>query len=314
MKVALLDARQGERDPKNSSTVAYRNMLALASEFGADLYVSAGQLRNSRDDYTAIICGFGSTSTERDFSTDFLIKNKNARLFWMVGDYEQSTFAPLFYCKRRFDVIKNYQHNMKNKMVNGQHFINLNAILAGRPTKPDAGRAWKYGPIYYGRWRDGRAGYFKKYLQQGSYLSTSPKNMKKFSYIGCNPSYARAMSWSLGRETLRLFASSIYLEDIFTHTHYNCPANRYYESINCQSIILAQPESEFTFKTYGLELDSFRYVDSSSEVIEKTNMIMADKALRNKLLDEQYVMAQIAYKEREIVIDSIREIISGKPL
>ena len=117
MKIAILDVRQGKnRIPEKSYTVAYRNMCVLRDYLHADLFVNEKDI-SSKNDYDVIICGFGSTSCEKEKSTDFLTRNKKAKLFWLVGDYEQSTFAPLFYSKRKFDVIKNYDHFMRNKMT-----------------------------------------------------------------------------------------------------------------------------------------------------------------------------------------------------
>lgn len=252
MRVALLDARQGDRDPSKSSTVAYRNMMVLAKELDADLYVSAKQLRQSDRAYSSIICGFGSTSCEKDESVKFLERNKNAKLFWLVGEYEQSTFAPLFYARRPFEVIKNFEHKMKGPQIAGQHFVNLNTILA-RPA-PVAAHKPAYGAVYYGRWRADRAAYFRRYLQKDVLLSTSAKNMKIFMGNGCRPKFARPLAWAEGRESLRLFGASLYIEDIFTHTHYNCPANRFYEAIACGVPLAFSPESLNTFIRHGTEI------------------------------------------------------------
>jgi hypothetical protein len=90
MKIALLDARQGTRDPGASMTVAYRNMMVLAKELHAPLYVDADGLKKAPDDFDAIICGFGSTSCERTESVAFLKRNHQAKLWWLVGEYEQA--------------------------------------------------------------------------------------------------------------------------------------------------------------------------------------------------------------------------------
>ena len=307
MRVALLDARQGERDPNKSSTVAYRNMLELKKNIDADLYVSARQLISAPSNYDAIICGFGSTSTEREQSVNFLNRNKQACLFWMVGEYEQSTFAPLFYSKRRFHILKNFEHNLKNSKADNQYFINLNALIAELPS---ASLQRKYGGLYYGRWRKDRAIYFSRYLKQDSFLSTSPKNMKIFAGNGCAPIYAKTLSWDHKKETLRLFSSSLYIEDVFTHTHYNCPANRFYEALKCSVPILIQPESISTFDKYGLKIPEWRVVNDNKDFISKSNELKNDNAFMDFALTEQNEWAKKALFDKDEAIKNIKKCLS----
>jgi hypothetical protein len=304
MKIALLDARQGDRDPANSSTVAYRNMLVLKEELGADLFVSARELQKASSDYDAIICGFGSTSCERDQSVAFINRNKNAEMFWLVGEYEQSTFAPLFYSKRHYHVLKNYEHAMKGRMIHKQTFVNINALLAS--PAPAVATTPTHPGVYYGRWREGRAKYFSRYLVDGTLLSTSPKNMKIFASAGCKPKYARAMAWDTGRETLRLFSASLYIEDSFTHTHYNCPANRYYEAIKCGVPLLFQPEAMNTFERYGLKIDKSRIVRDGRDFAGTANEILNNNGLLASLRAEQVEWGRVAESDKSGAIMDIK--------
>lgn len=309
MRIALLDARQGDRTPENSSTVAYRNMLVLRDELGADLFVSAAQLARAPDDYDAIICGFGSTSTEKEQSVAFLMRNPQARLYWLVGEYEQSTFAPLFYAKRKYHVLRNYEHEMRNKWADGQTFVNLNALLAAPAPTGDWDRA--YPGVYYGRWREDRSIYLSRYMQGDVYLSTSPKNMKIFSAHGCRPKWARALAWERNRETLRLFSASLYIEDVYTHSHYNCPANRYYEALKCGVPILSQPEARGTWDKAGIALGNWRLVRNAQEFASKSLDLMRDAAMRREVLAEQAILADVAMQERASVLQTIRSVIQG---
>jgi len=278
MKVAILDVRQGKgRVAENSYTVAYRNLMAIRDHFGADLFVNASDIKPDND-YDIIICGFGSTSCERERSTDFLIRNKRARIFWLVGEYEQSTFAPLFYSKRQFEVIKNFEHPMRNKMCAGQHFLNINTLLARTqnravPKQRDA--------IYYGRWRPDRLRYFQQYLDSSMHLSTHSKNIKMFHHNGCNPKLIKPMGWRPGRETLSLFRASLYIEDVFTHSHYNCLANRFYEGLFCNSVPLFDKSCVNTLERSGLDDWEWHVVESSSDVRRKVGEI--DDAVMSRL-------------------------------
>lgn len=284
MKIALLDARQGTRDPEASLTVAYRNMMVLAKELNAPLYADAAGLRGAPDHFDAIICGFGSTSCERTESVAFLKRNPQAQLWWLVGEYEQSTFAPLFYVGRKYGVFRNFEHPLQNKQAKQQAFINLNALLAKPCLNPLKTR--KHRAVYYGRWRKDRARYFGQYIGRNCWLSTSPKNMKIFASIGIAPRYARGMSWIAGQETLRQFAASLYLEDTYTHTHYNCPANRYYEALWCGVPLLFQRESINTWDKYGIQIPTQYVVRCAADV----------DAMATRLSHPQEIAAALAWQ------------------
>jgi hypothetical protein len=228
------------------------------------LYVDATSLKTAPDNFDAIICGFGSTSCEKTQSVAFLKRNPQAKLWWLVGEYEQSTFAPLFYANRKYGVFRNFEHKLQNKQAGEQVFVNLNALLARPCVAPLNTR--KYGAIYYGRWRKDRSRYFSQYIGRNCWLSTSPKNMKIFASLGINPRYAKGMSWIAGQETLRQFAASLYLEDTYTHTHYNCPANRYYEALWCGVPLLFQRESKNTWEKYGIKIPESRVVACAADV------------------------------------------------
>ena len=304
MKIALLDARQGERDASKSITVAYRNMLELKSFFNADLFVSAAQLTKAHDDYDVIVCGFGSTSCEREQSTLFLNRNKKARLFWLVGEYEQSTFAPLFYSKRKFDVIKNYKHTMKNKMVNEQHFININSLISGDYKKNNSA---KYGGIYYGRWREDRAVYFKKYLQKDVFLSTTAKNHKIFNGNGCSPNYLNSLTWQDKKEQIKLFSTSLYIEDVFTHKNYNCPANRYYEAVKYGVPLLFDKNSINTFDEYGINIPESLIVNSHVDFLQAT----IDIQNNNEAIDFLIMAGKKAVDDKINCLNSLKEIFNN---
>jgi len=301
MNIAILDVRKGNRDPKNSITISYRNLLELKRELSADLFVSIHDI-NFIKHYDVIICGFGSTSTEAVESTKFINKNKSARIIWLVGEYEQSTFAPLFYSKRRFDVVKNFEHNLKHKNANKQYLININTLIVRKPNKQVQK---KYDCLYWGRWRPGREKYFKEYLQEGVYLSTSSKNMKKFIFAGCNPLFLNSMKWDYKREALNNFRYSIYLEDEFTHNNYNCLANRYYEALFCNVVQFFDISCANTIKKSLIDLDHFFIVQSKEELISKINSIDY-----NEMMIKQKNLQQQAVSERSKTINEIRNILT----
>jgi hypothetical protein len=237
MKIALIDIKGDDsRSIKNTTCVNIRNMLELANRIGADFYYNTAMLRPGR--YNIIIFGFGAISTEINKTTEFVKNSGCDKIYWLVGEYEQSMNPALYYsCKElgmHFEIIQNYDITQKDNGI-VRHFVNLNLLLSRQPNKVIDK---KYDCIYYGRWRTGRSIYFKEYLREGIYLSTGSKNIKQFDNIGCTPKYISKLSWRQERETLNKFRYSLYIEDEHTHSVFNNLGNRYYEAGFCNTVVL----------------------------------------------------------------------------
>jgi hypothetical protein len=240
MRIALLDIKVGTKIGSNFTAVNMRNMILLQKELGADFYYSTDQLINNNKQYDVFIFGFASVNGEIEKQFEFVKKSPNSKIFRLVGEYEQSGHPPLYYVLTRLNkmhhVITNVDENFGSygKYKLGQSFLNLNLLVVKQSNQLTEK---KYDCIYYGRWREDRADYFKKYIQGGLYLSTSTKNMKKFKHEGCNPKYLDTISWDDKKETLNLFKYSLYIEDKYTHKVFNNLANRWYEAGFCNNVM-----------------------------------------------------------------------------
>jgi hypothetical protein len=239
MRIALLDIKVGTKIGSNFTAVNMRNMLLLQKELGADFYYSTDQLINNNKEYNVFIFGFAGLNSEIEKQVEFVSKSLKSKYFWLIGEYEQGTNnPPLFYCSKRnnkkFTTIQNFDNKKNRGLQLNTHILNLNLLIA---KKPNELINKKYDCIYYGRWREDRADYFKKYIQDGLYLSTSTKNMKKFKHEGCNPKYLDTISWEDKKETLNLFRYSLYIEDKYTHKVFNNLANRWYEAGFCNNVV-----------------------------------------------------------------------------
>lgn len=239
MRIALIDIKGDDaREIKTNSSVNIRNMVSISKAIDAKFYYNTAMLDNTKFD--TVIFGFGSISSEINKTSDFIVRSGAKKVFWLVGEYEQSMNPALYYsCKKtglKFDTIQNFDLNAKKfgDKNNKKHFININLLVS---KKPNQLTQKKYDCIYYGRWREGRADYFKKYMQEGMYLSTSTKNMKQFKHAGCKPKYLNKISWTDKKETLNLFKYSLYIEDKYTHKVFNNLANRWYEAGFCNNVV-----------------------------------------------------------------------------
>ncbi len=254
MRIALLDVKKATGLNSKFTAVNVRNLLLIKNELKCDLFLFEKDLL-TKTKYDVIIFGFNSIHTETVLTQKFITNNPYARYFVLCGEYEQTDCINIRYVNRRFSVIQNYEGVTKMGLKHLQlktHILNLNLLISKQPNNLVTK---KYDCIYYGRWREDRSVYFKRYIQGGLYLSTSTKNMKKFKHEGCNPKYLDTISWTDKKETLNLFRYSLYIEDVYTHKVFNNLANRWYEAgfcnvvmffdINCWNTILKSEIAEY---------------------------------------------------------------------
>lgn len=312
MKIALIDIKGDDaRKISTNSSVNIRNMSILAKEIGADFYYNTALLRKKK--YDAIIFGFGSIASEIEKTKKFVRESGAKKIFWLVGEYEQSMNPPLYYVCRdldlKFTTLQNFDLKAKKfgKFCKDQIFININLLIARKPNKMTPK---KYDCLYYGRWRPDRADYFKKYLTGEIFLSTDLKNMKKYKRVGCSPRYIKKLSWVAGGETLNHFRYSLYIEDKYTHKNFNNLANRYYEAGFCNNIVLFDKSTKNTI----LKSELGRFIDQVEQFIVKDKKDLDKKIKKFNQDFERYLAIQKSWRVsqdilRRAEIDKIKEAI-----
>jgi hypothetical protein len=308
MRIALLDVKVGTKIGSNFTAVNMRNMILLQKELGADFYYSTDQLINNNKEYDAVLVGFGSMNSEAVLTRDFIKRHNN--IIFIVGEYEQKINPALSYAKNNFKLVRNYegrnQVQHKDRQIS-DNVINLNLLIAKQANQLITK---KYDCIYYGRWRGNRADYFKKYIQNELYLSTSTKNMKKFKHEGCNPKYLDTISWEEKKETLNLFRYSLYIEDVYTHSVFNNLANRWYEAGFCNVVMFFDVNCLNTIRKseiaeYENEIQNYLVTDYNS-LQAKINECNQDF--------EKHLAIQKNWRKNELelrakMIDELKEII-----
>lgn len=166
-----------------------------------------------------------------------LLANKNSKIFYLTNEYKILNSCGTLERKIlreagiNYSIIANF--NLPTKKVS--YCVNLNCLFF-KQKQPQKKR---FNICYYGTFRENRAKYFKKYFNNDNFiLSTSPKNFKKFKSIGCKFKPCQKFVWNKNKDTLGLFKYSLYIEDEFTHTTYNHLADRFYEALSNDTIIL----------------------------------------------------------------------------
>ena len=186
---------------------------------------------------------------------------------WITNEYNlrPNAFAYTIFKRRKSFLLCNYAlGSVKFACFDNEYSVNLNPLLFNdiRETPKT------HNIIYYGTYRPDREVYFKKYFTEKVYLSTSTKNHKKFLHIGCKSKPIEKFLWD--KPALLRFRYSLYMEDTFTHNHFNNLANRYYESLACRCVLLFDESCINTLKLAGItEYEPF--IIKSAKDYEKYN-------------------------------------------
>lgn len=238
MNIGIINANKTKVHKKNRTAVNLRNMFIIENYLNAyGIYDIYDIKKYMNINFDIFIFGFGSQNNDFNETVKLLNANPNAKIFWLVGDYEQTNYWAILKAKRKFNVITNFiglGRITSKRNILKNYCLNFNLLIAKKPNKTINK---KYDCIYYSRWRPNRAKYLKEYLQNDIYFSSDLKNFKQHKHIGCNPKYIKKLNWTHKQETLNLFKYSLYIEDEYTHTNFNNLANRWYEAGFCNNVM-----------------------------------------------------------------------------
>jgi len=282
-----------------------RNSYFLKEQFGWDLLFTPDDYKEVwHKKYDRIVVMYGSHYAPIKYMDAFIRKNDSAKVFWITNEYNIGVNSYMLKIPQGFTVISNVEKNTTGqKNVIGFHSLNLNVLMWQTPN-PMMEKT--HGILYFGTYRPDRERYFREYLHKPVYLSSSPKNLKKFKHAGCNPLWIKKMSWAHRSETLNLFEFSLYIEDVYTHKVYNHLANRFYEALFCNTITMFDINCMNTLSTAGLDVPDVFIVSEYKDLIEKSEKIRAEYG---KCLKIQQAWNEGIQEERHRVLMRLREIV-----
>jgi len=203
--------------------------------------------------------------------------------------------------KKNLTIIANFPQISK-KNIKKHLQVNLNTLIF-RPERAPPTRTKSQNVIYYGMFRKDRETYFLRYFDDRMIVSTSLKNILLFKQIGIRAQFARPFMWGK-HSTLEIFRYSLYIEDVFTHTHYNYPANRFYEALMFNVLQLFDKNCAKTFERAGYDVADYIVEDADSmhRKIKTLNRHYSDH------LSRQRVWKRRASVERKETIAQLRPI------
>lgn len=258
----------------NSITAHTRNALILSKGFGIDLISTAEEakalLRSDYDTFIIIGAAFYPKTAEIEA---WIRRGEVKKLIWINNEYQVSPNSE--YAR----LIKDYPSLLISNVIKGGNkckgfddfaHVNLNALLFDCISRPIDKR---YPLLYYGTYRPGRRVYLQKYFAESDfYISSSSKNIRKFHQLcGINARFCDSMNWETGRETLNLFEYALYVEDEYTHDHFNFLANRFYECLKCNVVQFFDASCRSTLERAGYPVLDRYVVNSQAELEHKVS-------------------------------------------
>lgn len=273
MKIAVVNFTK----VSEGSIIASSKIARFMSEhYGAKLIDCAEACTTEHYDVIFIVNGVYLFCNFREQLEALLAFNE--KFIWIGNDYNPSMWVPSklkFMTKRDFTLASAYSNFKKIKKYN---YVNFNALTYEKPIHKT--ETFEPGLFYYGAFRKDRLNYFFKYfhgkLPYDLYISPSSKK----SYPEWNSLSPKANLVEASHpisETIKKYQSSLYIEDNTSHKIYCSPANRFYEILSSDSLILFDSSCENTFTRYGVDIKDFT-VSNKEEVKER----LAEKNLLQK--------------------------------
>lgn len=182
----------------------------------------------------------------------FDIYKKAKRIVSLEEDYTMDADYRLLKLNPEYDLVSNMPfraEEMGGEYLNWNRLTWENDVAMQDPILKGLG--------YYGSYRPDRAKYFEHYFKDAPYqvsISTFGRNALKFKDIDKKVNVFDPFK---NRDKIRAFKSVLIVEDVFTHTHYNSPPNRFYECLSRGVPMLFDVNTTNTYEEAGYDIGSY---------------------------------------------------------
>lgn len=323
-----------EIDFSKTSVAHARNSVLLADTIGADLITCERDIHITEGKkYKNIICSYASPYMKYKKLIHVIRDNPEAKLWWFVNDHDLEDNILLrniiketngerkinMICNNTRENYRGWILRKKIKNLEGEvigllddfiiewHTLNLNVLLFNY-LLPYTWTDKKFESIYYGTMRKWRLPDLLEYQKTGMFLSATSKSQKKFIKNGVDMCrMVDKLSWERGREQLKRYKFSLYIEDLHTHDHYAHMANRFYEALICNTINIFDGKCSENIRKSGFEIDDRFIVNNSDEYIKTVSGMKTQSDFENALIDNEKHIIK-AKVEHDELISQLRDI------
>ena len=262
--------------------------------------------KNVNNKYDVIIKSYSTFYENYKAELELYKNNKdNARFFFITNEYTIQASNVLNKSAKegcKWNIIANFNKDkITGKIWYKKFSVNLNCLFYNKKTVKQK----KYNVCYYGTYRKNRRKYFQKYFTSKDFiLSTSPKSIKKFIKDDCKFTPCKRFDWNKLSDTLGLFSFTLYIEDEWIHQNFHNLADRFYEALSNETVILFDKSCIHTLQNSELKNENYKdFLIDSYEEITKRNY--------NTDLQEQKKWIKIIEAEKQKTFKQLEEIIIG---
>ena len=340
MKTLLIESCEKVIKDNSSSIVHVRNSVIIKNHLNCDFVSHQSQIEAVKNNnYDAIICAYGSPYMKYNSYLEILDNSPNAKLFWLVNDHdvEDNILLRKWLLKynKPYHMIcnnprKGYRGWILNKNMNGKKLndwidewntINLNSIIFDEDIyNQTLKQKEKQNIIYYGTFRKHRVKDMLDYNGSGYYLSTSKKNHEKYQSAGIEANFIERMDWQdkaadmFDFTGLKLndFLISIYFEDVHTHDNYAYMANRFYEGVMNNTLMVYDYRCQNTINKSGFEIHPMQIIKDAESLVSLSEKLAIDPILYNELMSVQQSNVYKILEEKKNALDAIKGIINDR--
>jgi hypothetical protein len=264
---------------------------------------------------------------------EILDRNPEAKIFWMMNDHdvEDNILLRKWTVKysKQYDMIcnnprsgyrdwilkKKVNEKTLNDWINNWYTVNLNTLVFDEnkylETKDNQS---KDEILYYGTFRKNRIKDMKDYNNVSYRLSSNRRNHLKYQSAGITAKFIEKLVWDGSKcdlfepVGLRLkdFMLSIYFEDEHTHENYAFMANRFYECLMHNTLMVYDYRCQRTIDLSGYNIHPRQIVRNGDELLELYSELKSDKGLYLELMQVQQSNVELVLKEKEEVLKTIK--------
>ena len=309
MKKSVIISTQPIGEVNHSAFV--RNSKFVKENIPGTFLIDCSQYDKFHEKVDNIIVAYGAFYADFQALTRLLDRYKDKRFFYLVNEYGLLPNGDVYryLIKHNYEILANYTEDCKGAAhYHKFHIINFNVSAFRDLPKLIPFEKRPNDLIYWGRFRPDRVDYFKKYLHNCT-VSSAKKNQINFEQLGQNIKITDVVNFDTN-SILNQFKFSIYIEDFYTHEHFNHLADRFYESVDFGLIPLFDINTKRSVQLSGYKVPEYYFVKDKEELQKKIKEISSSPEKHLKFLNE---LAEQIKNEKAKVLDKVSTILNSDP-
>lgn len=315
--------------------VHVKNAVILRDYLNCDFISHADHIPSViNKSYDVIVCVYASPYMKYNAYLEILDKNPNAKIFWFMNDHDVEDNIllrkwVLKYSKQYHMICNNprsgYRHWVLKKKMNEKtlndwidewYTVNLNTMIFDEQVYKETFDFKQRDEIlYYGTYRKNRIKDMKEYNNVSYRLSSNKRNHLKYQNAGIQAKFIEKLVWDGSKcdlfepvgMRLKDFMLSIYFEDEHTHDNYAFMANRFYECLMNNTLLVYDYRCQKTIDQSGYNIHPKQVIKNPDELQVLYLELKANNSLYQEMLEVQQSNVDIVLKEKQTVLETIKQ-------